>query len=153
MRLEEKRRRLKAVNVAYRKAGKPSPNDGLSEGWLKFVELVPMRAESVETLRVNWLRAPWEKQPVASYQLSNLGGNISRLRKRVKDVQARETRSEQAEAAGGVVVEGNDYVCVTFAEKPERQILTDLKAAGFRWGGGSWGGYRDKLPECVTEML
>lgn len=49
------------------------------------------------------------------------------------------------------MIEGSgDYVRVTFAEKPDREILKQLKAAGFRWGGGSWSGRRDALPASVN---
>ena len=59
-----------------------------------------------------------------------------------------------SDAARGVVVMGNEeYVSVTFAEKPEYGIIRDLKSAGFRWSGGSWHGRRDKIPESVNEML
>jgi uncharacterized protein YidB (DUF937 family) len=56
---------------------------------------------------------------------------------------------ERAEASGGVVVEGKDWVTVTFAEKPDRDILDSLKAAGFRWAKGSWRGRRENLPEGI----
>ena len=46
-----------------------------------------------------------------------------------------------------------EYVTVTFAEKPEYGIIRDLKSAGFHWGGGSWHGRREALPESVTELL
>lgn len=53
-------------------------------------------------------------------------------------------------SAGSVLVEGGEFVRVTFAEKPERSVLDALKSAGFRWNGGSWHGRRDKLPATVV---
>lgn len=41
---------------------------------------------------------------------------------------------------------------VTFADKPEREVIDALKDSGFCWSGGSWFGEVDKLPECVLEM-
>lgn len=41
------------------------------------------------------------------------------------------------------------YCTVTFAEKPEREILTALKAAGFHWSAPSWHGNAANLPEGV----
>jgi hypothetical protein len=41
-------------------------------------------------------------------------------------------------------------VRITFAEKPERAVLDALKAAGFRWGNGSWVGRRDAIPAEVN---
>lgn len=87
---------------------------------------------------------------IPSYVNKNLGGNIKRLRDRVADIKRRQARSEAAEKNGGIVIEGDEWVRVTFAEKPSRDVLNALKSAGFRWGGGSWTGKREHLPECVT---
>lgn len=89
-----------------------------------------------------------------SYELTNLGANIRRLEGRIVEIERRKARTEQAETApGGVVVSGGaDFVNVTFAEKPDRTVLDDLRAAGFRWGGGCWSGYRGKLPDSVKAL-
>lgn len=90
----------------------------------------------------------------ASYQLTNLGANIRRMEKRIAEIKTRNARAEKAEAAGGVIIEGSgDYVRVTFSEKPSREVLNALRTAGFHWGGGSWSGRRDSLPECVKPEL
>ena len=92
----------------------------------------------------------WGDKPHLPYELTNLGGNIRRLQERIKGIEAAEHRSTLAEAsAGGVLVEGETWVRVTFAEKPERTVIESLKAAGFRWGGGHWIGERAKLPAQV----
>jgi hypothetical protein len=93
----------------------------------------------------------WEKQPYAGYELTNLGARIRADKERIKLVEARTSRQEQAEAKG-VLIEGAEYVRVTFPEKPERSILDALKAAGFYWSQGSWCGYRAKLP-CEVMAL
>lgn len=67
-----------------------------------------------------------------------------------KAITRRTARTEKAAAAGGVLIEGAEWARVTFAEKPDRRILDALKAAGFAWGGGSWGGARAKLPADLT---
>ena len=65
------------------------------------------------------------------------------------------TRERLERAAAGVVI---DYFCddriarVTFAEKPEREILTALKAAGYRWQKCCWSGEAAKLPQSVKEL-
>jgi hypothetical protein len=92
----------------------------------------------------------WGGRPHLSYELTNLGARIRADRKRIEDVKARAERTARAESSGGVVVEGDTWVRVTFAEKPAREILDALKAAGFRWGGGSWVGERAKLPGGLT---
>ena len=97
----------------------------------------------------------YERPGFPSYALANNSGNIARLKKRVQEVERRNLLADKAaEASGGVAVTGNDeYVSVTFAEKPEYGIIRDLKDAGFRWGGGSWHGRREALPESVTDLL
>lgn len=91
---------------------------------------------------------------IPSYVNTNLGGRITEARKRVENIKERKQRQQAADnAAGGVLITGaGDYVSITFAEKPEREILDDLKSAGFFWGNGSWGGKRADIPACVMEM-
>jgi len=87
-----------------------------------------------------------------SYALTNAGANIRRMEKRIEEIKRRNERTAQAEAApGGVVIRGSDYVSITFAEKPAREILNALKAAGFHWSGGCWNGYRERIPAEVIE--
>lgn len=85
-----------------------------------------------------------------SYKLQNLGANIRRYEQRLEAAKARQTRAVKAEQAGGVSISsGNGWCVVTFAEKPSREILNDLKANGYRWRNGSWQGSFEKLPESV----
>lgn len=93
----------------------------------------------------------FDQQPVASYSLKNRNANIRRLKQRAEEIKRRQARAEAAEKNGGIVIEGTDWIRVTFAEKPSREILDALKAAGFRWGSGSWIGQRIHLPACVAE--
>lgn len=87
---------------------------------------------------------------IPSYVNQNMGGVISNAKKRIEDIKRRQERTQAAESNGGVAVEGTgEWVSVTFAEKPDRDILNALRDAGFRWGGGSWTGKRADLPECV----
>lgn len=91
------------------------------------------------------------------YQLSNNNANIRRMGERIKDIRRRHELAERAEASGGVVVLGTSteigaWCQVVFAEKPEREIINELKAAGFHWGSGRWSGPRAKLPESVRQI-
>lgn len=88
-----------------------------------------------------------------SYALTNNNATIRRVKERIAQIERRQARQEAAEnASGGVLVEGQEYVRITFSEKPAREVLNDLKAAGFYWRGGSWCGRRDQIPESVAEM-
>jgi hypothetical protein len=109
--------------------------------------LVPLFGQEA-TLKVaaEMARAPWQKRPF-TYHLTNLRNLIRSDRERLKAIEARQARAAAADANGGVVVQGDAFVSVTFSEKPAREILDALRAAGFHWSKGSWYGYRDKLPE------
>jgi len=90
---------------------------------------------------------------IPSYQLSNNNANIRRIKERIAEIQRRQQRHRAAEnAVNGVLIEGQEYISVTFSEKPEWPILHDLKAAGFYWRKGSWHGSRSSLPESVKAM-
>lgn len=136
---EEKRDRMKKVNVLYRK--------GDAEG-LKAMGL------DLEKLKAGMVGASsWETAPYPAYALTNLGARIRSDKKRIEEVQVRKASAEKAEAFG-VAIEGEaDYVRVTFPEKPDREVLDALKAADFHWSGGSWCGYRAKIPESVLAMV
>ena len=82
------------------------------------------------------------------------GQPILRDKERIEEIKQRTERSAKAEQSGGVVVEESGEWCrITFAEKPSREVLDALKAAGFRWGGGSWGGRTADIPEIVRAEL
>jgi hypothetical protein len=92
-----------------------------------------------------------ERGGIPSYALQNNNANIRRYRQRLESIRTRKQRAERAQSAGnGILIEeipGTSMVRVTFAEKPEREIINALKGAGFYWRNGSWNGYADKLPE------
>lgn len=93
-------------------------------------------------------------KPFPPYAFSNLSARIRADMKRAKTIEHRQERAAKAEAApGGVLIVGQDYINVTFAEKPDRVIINALKARGFRWGGGTWGGYRSNLPTEVLALI
>lgn len=116
-RLESERDAIKSANSAYRKAHK--------------TELANMSVyERNQTI------------PYPPYHLQNLSGNIKRNRDRLAMLETRKERVDASTAAGGMLVEhlAHGYVRVTFSEKPSRDVLDTLKAAGYRWGKGSWTG-------------
>jgi|ERR1700733_13620638 len=140
--LEARRDRMKAINTAHtRFLKKPATLD--------TAELTEEEKEAVRTYTPPY---SWMPHPFPPYSFQNLGGNIRRYKQRIEEIKKRNARSELAEASGGVAIEGTgDYIRVTFSEKPERDVLNALREAGFRWGGGSWTGRRDALPECIKQ--
>lgn len=135
----------KAVNAAFKKAKGDAP--------ARFAALVEAGLlTQAEALSVAGTMASMRyDRPFPSYSLTNLNANIRRDKERIAELQQRHARTEAARAQGGVKLENvAEYVRVTFAEKPAREVLEALRAAGFRWGGGSWVGERSKLPAEVA---
>jgi hypothetical protein len=139
---EADRARMKEVNRLYRKGDAT----GLAALGLDIVQLGVSLAK---------LGNYFGQAPHMPYEMTNLGARIRADKERIKEVQSRQTRAREADEAGGVFIRRNveaNWCTVTFAEKPERPILEALRAAGYGWGGGSWSGYLDKLPEAVAAL-
>jgi hypothetical protein len=84
----------------------------------------------------------WEPHPYAPFQLSNLRERITADKKRLETIKMRNARTERAKNSGGVVIEksADGARCqVSFAEKPAREILNDLRGADFHFSGGGTG--------------
>lgn len=149
---EAEQERMKARNAAYRKGGSPAPDD--DAGWAKVAQIM---GQDVTHLRA-CMKARGEygqgRKPHESYELSNLNANIRRDRLRIEQIKREQAKRAEADAApNGVTVNvTGDYAIVTFAEKPSRDILDALRAAGFHWGRGSWTGRADAMPQCVREL-
>lgn len=141
--LNAERERWKAYNASCRKG---SPNlDLLDE---------KQRADIESVKRV----CPYQlgkNGQVPSYKLQNLGANIRRYEQRLQTAKVRRDRAVKAEESGsGVAITNNNgWCCITFAEKPDRSILNELKANGFRWRNGSWQGSFDKIPESLKNEV
>ena len=132
--LEAERDQMKRINAAWRKK---------DAGSLEAMGL------SLERITVQMAKLPsYEKSPYPGYAMTNRGSEIRRLKSRIEDIKRRQEKSRQAEEAGGVIIidHGNEYCSVTFAEKPEREVLDSLREAGYRWASGSWVGKLAALP-------
>ena len=138
---ESTRDRMKLVNKLYKKGDV----SGLAALGLDFQRVKAGVNRQSEDGRLSWLTAPHP-----AYEITNIGATIRTDKKRLDDIKARQERTASAEAAGGLLVEPcGEYTRVTFTEKPARAILDSLRAAGFTWGGGSWVGRTDKLPNLA----
>lgn len=144
---EAEAERKTAINKAWRKT-KGTAEERAAQLVAEGVISEQEKPEIVRTMTLcSWLKGP--------YFTTNTRARIRSDRQRLEEIKRRQQTTAKAEAAaGGVVIEGAaDYVAVTFAEKPEREILDALRAAGFCWSRGSWCGYRDKVPQCVRELV
>lgn len=140
------RDRMKMVNKLYKKQDAA----GLASLGLSLETLTRAVARQSEEGRLSWLTMPHP-----AYELSNLGARIRTDQKRAEQIKAQRDRAEAASQAGGVLVERfngqtpNEWCRITFPEKPDREIIDALKAAGFRWGAGSWVGKTEQLPAIM----
>ncbi len=140
---EAKRDRMKAINLAHRRFLKNPAS-------LDSADFTDAEKHLIRTYKPAY---SWEPNPHPPYSFQNLGGNIRRDQQRLKQIKAQQERQADAEQAGGIVIsEGNGWARITFAEKPAREILNELKAAGFRWGAGCWSGKADSIPASVREL-
>jgi hypothetical protein len=137
--LEASRRTMREANAAFRRSGREGVVALLGE------------ARTAEVFR----RASYtaDKVPFPRYALANTGAEIGRAKKRLVQIEAERLRAGRAWEAGGIVIDRTATYCrVTFADKPDRAMLTALRDAGYRWGAGSWQGPLGKLPHCVIEL-
>lgn len=146
--LEKLQEKMVTANKICRSKKKTEP--------VKLAELEALGIAPEHARELLHPRESWQSVGFAPYALQNNSANIRRYRERLESIQRRAALVERAEtAAAGVVI---DYFCdgriarVTFAEKPEREILTALKAAGYRWQKCCWSGAAENLPEIVREM-
>ncbi|MCH7761621.1 DUF3560 domain-containing protein, partial [candidate division TA06 bacterium] len=81
------------------------------------------------------LRAAGEES-LPSYVLSNLGGNIRRVKQRIKYLEAQKGKTYETVEKDGVEVSHNEdlnRVQVRFPGKPSEEVRSRLKSNGFRW--------------------
>jgi len=147
--LEAMADKMKRANAAFRKA-KGAP------GWTSTLGVSEEMAKSIEAEFAKLLvNCPWEKHPYPAYAMTNSRSNIRRLKQRIEEIGRRAKATAAAESSGGMTIRldevgsGKQWATITFAEKPEREILNALRSAGFRWGSGSWVGYEDVIPDSV----
>lgn len=153
-RLEAERETARKVGAWWRKAKKPSATEGAA--WAGLAAAAGIDARAVLKYRHDCAAEEGfcGRGPVPSYVLSNLGGEITRCRKRIEYVKDLAERKAATDAAGGVLIERDSggYCGAQFDDYPGRAVVDSLKAAGFYWSGGRWLGHTEKLPECVLEL-
>ena len=93
---------------------------------------------------------------IPTWAMTNNNSEIRRLKQRLVSIKTRNERRAAAEnSENGITItphSGSAYIEVTFAEKPDWNIIHDLKTAGFYWRQGSWHGPQAALPESVKEI-
>lgn len=133
--LEAIRDRMKAINTAWRKAGKPGPDD--LEGWEKITKALSEDPEKLAPVRLDMARQSWHPQPFPTYALTNIGA-------RIRDAKARAARLEmETNAEPAETITGNGYtieehpeenrIWITFDAVPSKEIRQSLKQSGLKW--------------------
>ncbi len=122
---------MKSTNAYYRKHGTcigcPDVDDAMAEKIHNKIE----KSYS------------WEKQPYASYELTNNGAEIRRLKQRISQLTTdNEVGFVGWEFEGGKAVanKDNNRLQLLFDDKPEKEQRTALKQNGFHWSPteGAW---------------
>jgi hypothetical protein len=135
---------MNKINKAWKKA-KGTPDERAAQLIADGVCSEKIATNAAQTMRqFACLKAPLD--------MTNLRARIRTDKKRIEEVREYRARNDRAVAAGGVVIEGGEWVQVTFAKKPDNEVLDALREAGFRWSGGGWIGKKENVPRCVAEM-
>ena len=125
------RDRMKAINAAWRKAGKPRPDN--AEAWKSIALTLGFNVDSV---RLDMARDFMHRAPY-TYAITNIGSEIRRLEQRIEDLKKAEAMPgrEAIEGEGWRVWEDRDEnrLFIAHDAKPPAEVRTALKRHGFRW--------------------
>ena len=134
---------MKAINAAWRKAGKPgvdTPED--EKTWLAIAEAQGISPKTMGEIASNirsW-GAVHGGAPFPGYCLSNNNANIKRMQARLETLKKRAIRAHEGEAVdetlhGVQIVENHDEnrLQIFFPGKPSEDCRKDLKRHSFKW--------------------
>lgn len=153
--MEERREHMKAVNAAWRRAGKPAPND--KDGWERVAEALAVDLESLGPVRLDMARFTFP-QPWPSYAVTNLGANIRRVQERIKALEKSVDRQTTEAEVGAVQVVENvedNRTQLFFPGKPAPDVRADLKSNGFRWcpTAGCWQRHLSGAATAIAQRI
>lgn len=138
---EESHAEMKAGNEAFRKCGKPAPDN--ADGWQKIADRLGVPLDSFDSVRSSMRRFNY-RQPFPPFSLSNSSANIARMKKRIADLEnAAKAETKETELPGGVRVVENveaNRLQLFFPGKPSDEMRAKLKQNGFKWApsAGAW---------------
>ncbi len=126
--LEEERNRMKVFNRAWKTYEKGDDSK------LKVLGLDDAGIQRMKTKIDN--DYSWNKQPFASWQLSNLGATIRSAKQRLEHLSVQFNAVTNSETFGDVEIIENaeeNRLQIVFPGKPDANIRSELKRRGFRW--------------------
>lgn len=154
--MEAKREKMKRINAGFKSAK-------------KLATLSPEEQNEVAVWRTKLPdpRCPYIKTPFEGYMLTNLGGNIRRVRERIETLKREAARAVRVQQngrtetelftfEGGRAVENFEVnrVLIYFENIPSRDTRTTLKGYGFRWarGMGAWSALLNERSRCAARL-
>lgn len=129
---EKRQTFMKEVNAYFRKFGTCKGCPGVSD------EMAANIDAKIESSSYSW-----DKQPFASYELTNNNSEIKRIKQRINELEKhREVGFVGWKFAGGEAVVNNDInrLQLFFDERPDKERCSVLKRKGFHWSPreGAW---------------
>ena len=92
--LQDNQQRMKKINAAWRKAGKPAANN--LEGWAAIERTLGCEAEALQDTRLMMARDFLDRAPF-TYHITNNNGNMKRIKDRIAGlIRVMEAESKEA---------------------------------------------------------
>ena len=135
--LEAKQEYRRAMNVAWRRAGRPDPKS--ADGWEPVAKELGVPAATINEVRLEMatLRTyQASSPPFPAYIFSNGSAEIRRLKARIAELDVAavaEPREEDLGAFRLVEDPADNRIRLIFGAKPEEGVRMLLKRHGFRW--------------------
>lgn len=147
--LEQRRDHMKAVNKRVRAAAKKlklrAKDVRNSEQALQILEAAGVEGRELAGLLQSFQIQPYHGVGYPSYNLTNTGAEIRRVKKRIEALRREYARPEQVEPEifeGFEVIENREInrIQIVFDGKPGKKTRDLLKRSGFRWSRreGAW---------------
>ena len=147
--IEQNRAEMKEINKGYRKA---------EDKTAFLIEAVGEKDALTIVKHMNLGFTP-DKVPFAPYSFSNMSGNLNRLKRRLKHIEALDATAPTED------ITGNGYfitfpadprgVEIHFDSKPDVEIRSVVKQCGFRWSraqGIWWAKDSNRAREVVSAL-
>lgn len=136
-RLEDTRDNMKAVNKTvrkyYNKTDAPNPEDGKYQVCIEALEkLGYSNARAALLIKPDYMGYC---VPFHSYQLTNIGAEIRRLKQREQEVSQTKSLEINDQFPNGETASISDdgKIIIEFGYKPDENIRTKLKSHAFKW--------------------
>jgi hypothetical protein len=100
----------------------------------------------------------FEKQGFQTWRLTNNNAEISRINKRIKEIQSYQSEedviADKADCSFEICHNEN-RIRIYYPAKPSSEVIQDLKAHGFKWAPtlGAWSGYINPITENFVSKL